>query len=119
MLFNPLNLKPEDLIVEENTNINTEEDASIKSDLQQPRKYQVVTYNDDYTPQSFVVSVLVQLFMLSKEQAELIMQEAESKGQAVVMKSTKDIAETKAKQANDAAQAHEHPLHFEVFPVEE
>ncbi len=105
--------------MEESTNINTEEDVGIKSDLQQPRKYQVVTYNDDYTPQSFVVSILVQLFMLSEEQAGMVMQEAESKGKAVVMTSTKDIAETKAKQANDTAQAHEHPLHFETFPVKE
>lgn len=85
--------------------------------LQPPSDYAVIFLNDDFTPQDFVVAVLVKMFGKSMEEAGKLMLEVHEKGQAMVARYPKDIAETKVYQVNATAQAHEHPFKADVQPV--
>lgn len=72
--------------------------------------YQVILLNDDFTPMDFVVRILVELFYLSTEQAERVMLEVHHKGRGVCGLFTREIAETRVAQVNQAARQNEHPL---------
>lgn len=80
------------------------------SETQEPRLYQVVVHNDDYTPMEFVVGLLEKYFYLSRRAATEITLEAHLKGKAICGMFSKDFAEAKVSQIVDYATAHEHPL---------
>lgn len=77
----------------------------------EPRLYQVIMHNDDFTPMEFVVSVLEKLFHMDRRQASEVMMTIHMKGMAACGIFTKDVAETKATQVIDFARMHEHPLY--------
>ncbi len=81
-----------------------------------PVLYKVVLLNDDYTPREFVVLILRNEFRLDSSQAEVVMLTAHQKGACVVSVYPKDVAETKATNAADAAGRLGYPLKFEVEP---
>ena len=83
-----------------------------------PQMYQVVLLNDDFTPREFVVMVLKAEFSMSEDQAQRVMITAHRKGVCVVAVFTKDVAETKATRAMDAAKQLGFPLMFTVEPEE-
>ena len=85
-----------------------------KNKLQKPKKYKVVFYNDDYTPMDFVAQVLMQLYHKDKETAVAITLMVHNEGRGIAGTYSKEIAETKARQTNDAARAHGHPLKCEM-----
>ena len=85
--------------------------------LQPPPDYAVIFLNDDHTPMEFVVAVLLNLFNKSMEEAEALMLEVHKKGQAIVARYPKDIAETKAYQVNAIAQKNEHPFRADVQAI--
>jgi ATP-dependent Clp protease adaptor protein ClpS len=93
--------------VERVTNLKTEK---AKPKLQRPSRYQVVIFNDDFTPMDFVVAVLKFYFSMQTEQAVATMLKVHYQGRAVCGVFTRDIAETKVAQVNDFARQHEHPL---------
>ncbi len=82
--------------------------------VEPPRMYKVVLLNDDYTPREFVVIVLNQVFHLGRDQAYKVMMSAHRQGACVVAVYTKDIAETKAAEANAAGRENGYPLAFTV-----
>ena len=84
--------------------------AGMKPQLQEPKKYNVLLLNDDYTPMDFVVMILKQFFHLSEEQAQQVMMKVHLEGKAVCGMYTRDIAETKVALVNDCAIMNEHPL---------
>jgi ATP-dependent Clp protease adaptor protein ClpS len=86
--------------------------------IEQPRLYQVVLINDDYTPREFVVRVLKAEFRMSEDQAYRVMMTAHRRGVCVVAVYTKDVAEDKATRATDAARAKGYPLLFTTEPEE-
>ena len=95
----------------------TEHDFAVapsKPDLKQPPKYRVIMMNDDYTPMDFVVEVLESIFFLNREAATQIMLKVHTEGRAVCGVFTRDIAETKAAQANDYARECQHPLMCQI-----
>ncbi|MBN9673586.1 ATP-dependent Clp protease adapter ClpS [Roseibium aggregatum] len=87
-----------------------------KTRVQRPKLYKVLLLNDDYTPRDFVVLILKAEFRLDAAQAEAVMITAHQKGVCVVSVYPKDVAETKATRAIDAAGQLGYPLQFTVEP---
>ena len=75
-----------------------------------PSMYNVLLFNDDYTPMEFVVEVLERFFNKNREQATQIMLQVHTKGTGVCGIYPLDIAETKVSQVLDLAQEQGHPL---------
>ena len=82
-----------------------------------PPMYQVVMYNDDYTPMEFVVEVLQMFFSLPREQATQVMLKVHTEGRGVCGVYSKDVATTKVNQVLDAAHKAGHPLQCVSEPV--
>ena len=93
-------------------------DTIAKPKVEPPRMYKVVLLNDDFTPRDFVVHVLKAVFRTSEDQAHRIMMTAHQKGVCVVATFTRDIAESKAKEATDMGRAKGYPLTFSTEPEE-
>lgn len=85
---------------------------------QRPKLYKVLLINDDFTPREFVVTVLKAEFRMSADQAQRVMITAHRRGLCVVAVFQKDVAETKAARATDAAREKGYPLLFAVEPEE-
>jgi ATP-dependent Clp protease adaptor protein ClpS len=75
-----------------------------------PPLYKVLLLNDDYTPMEFVVKVLESIFLLSREQATLVMLKVHNEGVGVAGIYPRDVAETKVHQVTEYAQSQQHPL---------
>ncbi len=89
-----------------------------KPQTERPKLYKVILINDDFTPREFVVTVLKGEFKLSEDQASRVMITAHRLGVCVVAVFTRDVAETKATRAIDAAKAKGYPLLFTTEPEE-
>ena len=89
-----------------------------KVKLQRPPMYKVILLNDDYTPREFVVSVLKAVFRMGEEIAHRVMLTAHQKGACVIAVYTRDVAETKAKEATEHGKAKGYPLFFTTEPEE-
>ena len=92
--------------------------TKIEPKVERPKLHKVILLNDDYTPREFVVEVLKAVFHTSEDEAYHIMVTAHRKGACVVAVFTKDVAETKATQANDMGKAAGFPLMFTTEPEE-
>lgn len=79
---------------------------------QRPSLWKVILLNDDYTPREFVVLVLKAIFRMNESHAYKVMLTAHQKGACVIAVYTKDVAETKAKDATDMGRAKGYPLYF-------
>jgi len=87
-----------------------------RAKTKEPRRYQVVLHNDDYTTMEFVVHVLEKFFYKSETEATQIMLQVHHKGYGIVGVFTRDVAETKASQVMDYAKQHGHPLKCTAEP---
>jgi ATP-dependent Clp protease adaptor protein ClpS len=85
-----------------------------KPKLAQPPKYAVILLNDDYTTMEFVLEVLQRYFGKTEEEATRVMLRVHHQGRGVAGIYGRDIAETKAAQVEQAAQARGFPLKCEV-----
>lgn len=90
--------------------------TAVKPKVQQPKLYKVLLLNDDFTPREFVVGVLKAEFRMNADQAQRVMITAHRRGLCVVAVFQKDVAETKAARATDAAREKGYPLLFAVEP---
>lgn len=86
--------------------------------VERPRLHKVILLNDDYTPREFVVMILKAEFRMTDDQAYRVMITAHKKGACVVAVFTRDVAETKATRATEAARAKGYPLMFTTEPEE-
>ena len=86
------------------------------TDLQQPRRYKVIIYNDDFTTMDFVVLVLTTVFFKSEAEAEALMLNVHHEGNAVVGIYTYDIAVSKVRKATMMAREQNFPLRLECKP---
>lgn len=75
-----------------------------------PLMYRVIMHNDDYTTMDFVVSVLINIFHKSHDEAVFLMAEVHNKGQANVGVYTLDIAESKVREVRVMASEYHFPL---------
>lgn len=90
----------------------------VEPQLKQPQMYQVILYNDDFTPMDFVVEILRIFFFKSKAKANEIMLRVHCAGKAVCGVYTKNVAETKVSQVRAYSEQNEYPLKCDMIPVE-
>lgn len=94
------------------TSSNIRERQNIK--LQEPRKYNVLLHNDDFTTMEFVVKILTIIFRKSEEDANRLMLKVHREGRAVAGTYSLDIAQSKAQKATAMARAENFPLRLTV-----
>ena len=85
-----------------------------KSRIKEPRQYNVIMLNDDFTTMEFVVSILVDIFHKDPVSAEAIMLGVHKNGQAVVGKYPYDIAITRVNSALSRAKSERFPFRMTV-----
>ncbi len=83
-----------------------------KTKTLRPPLWKVILLNDDFTPREFVVEVLKAVFRMNESEAYRVMITAHQKGACVIAVYTKDVADTKAKQATELGKAAGYPLYF-------
>jgi ATP-dependent Clp protease adaptor protein ClpS len=86
--------------------------SKTKTETQRPPLWKVILLNDDFTPREFVVLVLKAVFRMNESQAYRVMMTAHQKGACVIAVYTKDVADTKAKEATEMGKAKGYPLYF-------
>lgn len=87
-----------------------------KTRTARPPLYKVILLNDDFTPREFVVQVLKAVFRMNAEHANHVMLTAHRKGACVIAVYTRDVAETKAKEATELGKEQGYPLFFTTEP---
>ena len=92
--------------------------TATKPKTQRPKLWKVILLNDDYTPREFVVMVLKAVFRMNEEQAYNVMMTAPQRGACVIAVFTKDVADTKAKEATELGKSNGFPLYFTTEPEE-
>lgn len=96
--------------------VNTTTRIELK--VERPKLHKVILVNDDFTPRDFVITVLKAEFRLGEEQARRVMMTAHQRGVCVVSVFTREVAESKATNATDAARKNGYPLLFTTEPEE-
>ena len=86
--------------------------TKVKLKTARPPLYKVILLNDDYTPREFVVKVLEAVFRMNESQAYRVMMTAHQRGACVIAVYTRDVAETKAKEATEMGRSKGYPLYF-------
>ena len=82
-----------------------------------PSMWNIIFYNDDYTPMDFVELVLITIFHMAKLDALALTLAVHTKGRAIAGTSTFEIAEQKQCEVLSLAKVEEHPLRVEVERV--
>src|SRR6202000_1278011 len=93
--------------------------TKVKPKTERPKLWKVILLNDDYTPREFVVQVLKAVFRMNESQAYRVMMTAHQRGAGVIAGFTRDVAETKAKEATDLGKQAGYPLFFNTEPEEQ
>lgn len=86
----------------------------LKSKIKEPRQFNVIMHNDDFTTMEFVVNILIDIFHKDEITAEAIMLGVHKNGKAVVGKYPYDIAITKVNIALSKAKTQGFPFRMTV-----
>ena len=89
----------------------------VDTGLQEPRQYNVIFYNDDFTPMDFVVDILMHIFDKPQPEAVELMMKVHKEGKAVAGTYSLDIAASKANKATRMAKQEDYPLKISVEQV--
>jgi len=98
------------------SNVVTESKPHTK--LKRPTLYKVLLHNDNYTTREFVVAVLKEVFHKSETDAVQIMLHVHYNGVGVAGVYTFEVAETKIRTVEAAAQENGFPLRLSMEPEE-
>ena len=82
--------------------------------IKEPRQYQVIMWNDDFTSMEFVVEILIDIFHKDPVNAEILMMKVHKSGSAVVGKYPYDIAMSKVSDALERAKEEGFPFRMTV-----
>ena len=85
-----------------------------ETELLEPKKYQVVFLNDDFTTKEFVTQVLEVISHQNNQEAEFLMEKVHQEGSAVVGTYTYDIAATRVNLTIKVAREYGFPLRCEM-----
>jgi ATP-dependent Clp protease adaptor protein ClpS len=100
------------------TTVTPKTKTKTKPKVERPKLWKVILLNDDYTPREFVVTVLKAVFRMNEDQAYNVMMTAHQRGACVIAVFTKDVADTKAKEATELGKSKGYPLFFTTEPEE-
>ena len=92
--------------------------SKVKVKTERPKLWKVILLNDDFTPREFVVQVLKAVFRMNETHAYHVMMTAHQKGACVIAVFTRDVADTKAKEATELGKQQGYPLYFTTEPEE-
>ena len=90
-----------------------------RTDLDEPRRWKVTIYNDDFTTMEFVVKILRVVFFKSEAEAEALMLKVHHSDKAVVGIYSYDIAVSKVDKATQMAKQEGFPLRLTCEPEDE
>lgn len=94
-------------------------DEKIVKETKEPKKYNVIMLNDDYTPIDWVIEILRKIFKHSTENAEALTLTIHNEGSAVVGTYQYEIAEQKALEATNNSRSNGFPLAVKLEEVDE
>jgi ATP-dependent Clp protease adaptor protein ClpS len=80
-------------------------DLEDKLDIDEPKKYNILLLNDDFSTMEFVIDILIKVFRKSIDEATKIMLDIHTKGKAICGTYTHEIAQTKVNQVRQKARA--------------
>jgi ATP-dependent Clp protease adaptor protein ClpS len=83
---------------------------------EEPKLYQVLLHNDDYTTMEFVVEILESVFAKSPAEAYRIMIHVHTRGTGIAGVYPFEVAETKVVMVEERAQEAGHPLRCSIEP---
>ena len=93
-------------------------DEKITIEYKEPGQYKVVFLNDEQTPMDFVVSLLVEVFKHSEDQAHNITMQIHEEGSGIVGIYSFEIAEQKALEATGVSRENGFPLRVRVEEID-
>ena len=82
--------------------------------VREPKHYQVIMHNDDFTSMEFVVEILIDIFRKKPAEAEQVMLTVHESGRAAVGNYPYDIAATKVQAATARARQEGFPFRMTV-----
>ena len=88
--------------------------TTLRSAPKEPRKYNVIILNDDFTTFEFVIMVVMTVFGKTQEEACNIAETSHIHQRATIGSYTLDIAGSKVAKATAMARAEGFPLRFEI-----
>ena len=97
--------------------VRGETSEKTRSRIREPKRYQVIMHNDDYTPMDFVVDVLMGVFHKEEVEANVLMMKVHQEGEAVVGSYSYDIAYSKIRTVTAMAEEEGHPFRLSLREV--
>lgn len=91
--------------------------SEVLNEIDCPKDYKVILFNDDYTTMEFVIQILIGVFHKSEYEAVELTQTVHCKGSAVIGVYPYDIAVTRAALTIQSAKKQGFPLRCEVEEV--
>lgn len=88
-----------------------------RSRIREPKRYQVIMHNDDYTPMDFVVDILMSIFHKNEAEANILMMKVHREGEAAVGSYSYDVAISKQRMAAALAAEEGYPFRLSVREV--
>ncbi|MCR4656613.1 MAG: ATP-dependent Clp protease adaptor ClpS [Lachnospiraceae bacterium] len=85
-----------------------------KNKIKEPKLYNVIMLNDDFTTMEFVVEILMDIFHKPRGEAEFLMLTVHKSGSAIVGSYPYDIASTKVAEALSRARASGFPFRMKI-----
>lgn len=82
--------------------------------IREPKHYQVIMHNDDFTPMDFVVNILIDIFHKAEMEAERLMLMVDEIGKASIGSYPYDIAATKVQAATARAKEEGFPFRMTI-----
>lgn len=86
-------------------------------DIREPKHYQVIMHNDDFTPMDFVVEILRGIFHKDEIEAVHLMMKVHESGSAAVGAYPRDIAATKVRSATAKAREEGYPFRMTIEAI--
>ncbi len=87
-----------------------------RREVERPKRFRVILFNDDYTPMEFVVALLEQVFAKSPVEATQIMLKIHRGGAGTAGVYPLEVAETKVTTVHKMAEQRGYPLRAGTEP---
>lgn len=97
--------------------VRGETSEKTRSHIREPKRYQVIMHNDDYTPMEFVVDILMGIFYKGEGEANMLMLKVHQEGEATVGSYSYDIAQSKVRLATEMAEDEGYPFRLSIREV--